>query len=445
MWGFVHTYSSGLVLHGYLTIHPDMHTNFTPVRPPKLSWDIFCQVIDNYGDIGVCWRLCADLAQRGHLVRLWVDDASALRWMAPGALSGTTPNITVHDWTTASQSDRLNAMTMADVWIEAFGCRIPDDFVQYWVKQVQADTPQRKPPHWINLEYLSAESYVEHSHGLQSPVMQGPAKGWIKHFYYPGFSHKTGGLLREPELSAKRQHFDRNRWLGNLGIEFGEIQETIISLFCYEPPALKDYLTHLQDGPQRTRLLVTAGRSTSWVLTCLKAQATPKWPEPIQAQLTALERTPTAEPRHISLGALTLSFLPSLTQTDFDHLLWSCDFNLVRGEDSLVRAIWAGVPFLWQIYEQEDLVHAEKLNAYLRMTQAPSSLANAHLWWNNLDMSLSQGEASEGHRLLTHYAAGERWKNWIQTFLERMQSQEDLVTGLLRFILKTSKMKGFAE
>ena len=48
------------------------------------SWDIFCKVIDNYGDMGVCWRLAADLASRAHRVRLWVDDLAALSWMAPG-------------------------------------------------------------------------------------------------------------------------------------------------------------------------------------------------------------------------------------------------------------------------------------------------------------------------------------------------------------------------
>ena len=49
-----------------------------------MLWDIFCKVIDNHGDIGVCWRLATQLAARGHEVRLWVDDAAALDWMAPG-------------------------------------------------------------------------------------------------------------------------------------------------------------------------------------------------------------------------------------------------------------------------------------------------------------------------------------------------------------------------
>jgi uncharacterized repeat protein (TIGR03837 family) len=305
---------------------------------------------------------------------------------------------------------------------------------------VHARKPEPTPPHWINLEYLSAESYVERSHGLPSPVMQGPAQGWIKYFYYPGFTHKTGGLIRETELSARRQRFDRSRWLADLGIPVGAHQETMISLFCYEPPALKDFLTHLQRGPQRSRLLVTAGRSTSWSLTCIQSQKNPNWPEEVHAQLSALECTPAAGPAHISLGALTLSFLPSLTQIDFDHLLWSCDFNLVRGEDSLVRAIWAGVPFLWQIYEQSDMAHAYKLDAYLKMVQAPPSLAHAHLWWNQLDKGSGPLDADEGLRFLADYATGEHWINWIKALIERLKTQEDLVTGLIRFIHKTSKI-----
>jgi len=53
-----------------------------------MQWDLFCRVIDNFGDIGVCWRLAADLAGRGEAVRLWTDDAGALAWMAPQGAPG---------------------------------------------------------------------------------------------------------------------------------------------------------------------------------------------------------------------------------------------------------------------------------------------------------------------------------------------------------------------
>ncbi len=40
-----------------------------------ITCDIFCAVVDNYGDIGVCWRLARQLAhEHGMTVRLWVDD-----------------------------------------------------------------------------------------------------------------------------------------------------------------------------------------------------------------------------------------------------------------------------------------------------------------------------------------------------------------------------------
>ena len=79
--------------------------------------------------------------------------------------------------------------------------------------------------------------------------------------------------------------------------------------------------------------------------------------------------------------------MPALDQRDFDHLLWASDCNLVRGEDSLVRAIWAGKPFVWQIYPQDDDAHHAKLEAFLDMAQAPASLRQFHRVWNGLESS----------------------------------------------------------
>ena len=65
-------------------------------------WDVFCRVIDNHGDLGVCVRLARQLAQRGIQVRLWVDDARALTWMAPDLAQGTDAGVRVVDWSAAS-------------------------------------------------------------------------------------------------------------------------------------------------------------------------------------------------------------------------------------------------------------------------------------------------------------------------------------------------------
>ncbi|MEI7538648.1 MAG: elongation factor P maturation arginine rhamnosyltransferase EarP, partial [Comamonadaceae bacterium] len=207
-------------------------------------WDIFCRVIDNYGDVGVCWRLAADLAARGEQVRLWLDDASALAWMAPGG----TPGVSVRQWNEALSPTGLPA---GDVLIEAFGCEVDAGFLA------------GHDGVWLNLEYLSAEAYVEPCHGLPSPVLSGPGAGLRKYFFYPGFTPATGGLLREPGLAARQAAFDREAWLRRLAIHFQG--ERLISLFCYEPAALQSLLEQLAAAEQPTRLLVTPGRATAAV------------------------------------------------------------------------------------------------------------------------------------------------------------------------------------
>ena len=293
-----------------------------------MTWDLFCRVVDNFGDIGVAWRLARDLAGRGEHVRLWTDDASALAWMAPGGCPGV--EVGVFD----------AAGVPGDVVVEAFGCNPPPAFV--------AAMPMR-PVLWINLEYLSAESYVERSHGLPSPQPNGLTK-W---FFFPGFTPRTGGLLREPGLAAARAAFDRQAWLTGLGLRL-QPGERVVTLFCYENDNIPDLLHSLAAQP--TLLLLTPGFAQAQVRT--QAHALP--------------------------AALRLAALPWLDQPGFDRLLWAADLNFVRGEDSLVRALWAGVPFVWQIYPQHDGVHAAKLQALLdRLPPVPGLAA---LWqaWNGL-------------------------------------------------------------
>jgi hypothetical protein len=180
-----------------------------PTAPssPLLLWDLFCQVIDNHGDLGVCWRLAAQLAARGQRVRLWVDDARALAWMAPGAVEGHLAGIQVLPWTRPFHAgmppEAMAQLPRADVWIEAFGCEIASEFIALQRHSTLGNGQNRSiDPVWINLEYLSAEPYVERCHGLPSPVMHGPGQGLTRHFFYPGFTPRTGGLLREPDLAG---------------------------------------------------------------------------------------------------------------------------------------------------------------------------------------------------------------------------------------------------
>ena len=340
-----------------------------------MRWDIFCRVIDNHGDAGVCWRVAAELAARGQQVRLWMDDPSPLQWMAPGG----APGVEVVAWTEPARD-----AAPGDVVVEAFGCDPPAAFVA----RMAAAQPA---PAWLNLEYLSAEGYVERSHGLPSPVMQGPGAGLTKHFFYPGFTARTGGLLREQDLPGRRAAFDRGAWLRQWGIDADGDQ--VISLFCYEPAALASLLEQLAAGSRRTHLLVTDGRAAGAV-----------------RALGARSR-----------GKLHLHELPRLTQREYDHLLWSCDLNFVRGEDSFVRGLLAGVPSVWQIYPQDDAAHHAKLDAFIRWLQPPPGLRDFLLAWNGVtDAPLPPLDVPG-------------WGPAARAAFDRAQALPELCTELLRF------------
>ena len=355
-----------------------------------MRWDIFCKVIDNWGDIGVCWRLACDLAARAETVRLWVDDPSALAWMAPDGCAG----VSVVPWADARAVATAAAEPAPDSLVEAFGCAPAPDLIARFAQRAGAGGPKGT---WINLEYLSAETYVERLHRLPSPVFKGPGAGLTKHFFYPGFTPATGGLLREPGLDRRRAVFDRAAWLAQRGIDWQG--ERLVALFSYEPPVLGALLAQLESAPQRTRLLVTAGRA---------AQALPPGPE--------------------QRGALSISWLPAMPQAEFDHLLWSCALNFVRGEDSLVRALWAGEPFVWQIYPQDDDVHHVKLEALLDWLGAPGSLRRFHRIWNGIDT---------GALPVLDEALLADWRRTVQAARTRLLAQDDLVTQLQRFVGQT--------
>ncbi len=349
--------------------HPSGHN-------PPLTWDIFCHVVDNWGDLGVCWRLATQLAARGQKIRLWVDDPAPLAWMAPDTdVPHTT--IEVHDWPRTRADAPPPQVPPGDVLIEAFGCDIPTP----WVAALQPTAGV-----WINLEYLSAESYVERCHGLPSPVLSGPLAGRQKWFFYPGFTPKTGGLLgpdTPPEQAKPAENTEPAPEIHR--------QAPQIALFCYEPPALAELLQ--QPALAEAHWRVAAGRSQQ-----------------------AFERV-----RHHLPATARYQNLPHLSQIAFDRLLRETDVNFVRGEDSLVRALWAGKPLVWHIYPQVDNAHHDKLEAFLDWLEAPPGWRDFHRVWNGLT-----------HAPLPplHWCD---WRDCAAAARQRLLAQNDLATQLLGF------------
>ncbi len=326
-----------------------------------VSLALFCKVVDNFGDIGICWRLARQLhAEHGIDVTLWVDDLLSFARLCPdldcGAALQQVGGVTVRHW--RGQGGAFAPAEVADIVIEFFACDIPPGYIE----AMAARTPR---PVWLNLEGLSAEEWVEGCHGL--PSMH-PRLPLTKHFFFPGFTTKTGGLLRESTLDQQRAQFQADpaamaAFLAQYGVSATEAAATRVSLFCYPHAPLSALFEAWEQGGAATTCLVPHGVAADAAGAFLGAPA-----------LAGAVRT---------RGMLTLRVIPFVAQPDYDRLLWACDLNLVRGEDSFVRAQWAGRPFIWHIYPQDENLHHKKLRAFLQRYAAPgASLAPLSLRWN---------------------------------------------------------------
>ncbi|MBI4189820.1 MAG: elongation factor P maturation arginine rhamnosyltransferase EarP [Betaproteobacteria bacterium] len=304
------------------------------------TWDIFCSVVDNYGDIGVCWRLARQLSSEpGHSVRLWVDNLESFRRLCPAVDPAQAlqriKGVEVRRW-----GATFPRAEPADIVVEGFGARLPDA----WLEAMAARLPH---PVWINLEYLSAESWVEGCHGLPSPH---PSLPLVKHFFFPGFTAATGGLLMEDGLARTRDAFQGDpaalaAFWRSLGLASPGDSALRVSLFCYRNAALAALVEAWSCDPSPVVCIVPEGTALT--------------------QLSHIAGRRIEPGSRIKLGGLSIAAIPFLDLEQYDRLLWACDFNWVRGEDSFVRAQLAARPLVWQAYPQQEGAHLRKTSAFL--------------------------------------------------------------------------------
>ena len=392
------------------------------------SWDLFCRVVDNYGDIGVCWRLARQLVQEhGHTVRLWVDDLRSFEKLSPAvdvkAEAQRVSGVDIRHWGDDAQTAELLAADAHpvphDVVIGAFACPTPEPMLQRMAEQAS----QGAAPVWINLEYLSAENWVAEHHAMQSPHPRLPL---VKYFFFPGFARNTGGVLRESHLGAQRTTFEASPaahqalWhrLGVDDLMRAKPDALRVSLFAYANPALPTLVAQWEASPQPVICLVPEGLAAAQIAELLgnasAAKTGARW----------------------TRGSLTVAVVPFVPQEHYDPLLWACDINFVRGEDSFVRAQWALRPFVWHIYPQSDDVHLIKLDAFLtRYTPALAegdANALAAFWhaWNGAPASLNWADFA---------AIASRLRTRAVTWEQGLMQLGDLAANLVAFCEKQVK------
>ncbi len=386
-----------------------MHATEINTHLTAKSLALFCKVVDNFGDIGICWRMAKQLqSEHGIAVTLWVDDLRSFQRICPAVntdvLIQEIAGVTVRHW--HDQQGIFTAADIADIVIEFFACDIPPGYIQ-----AMAQCEPR--PVWLNLEGLTAEEWVEGCHTLPSPH---PSFSLTKHFFFPGFNHETGGLLREASLDQERSTFlsaplAKTEFLLQLGLTQAEINSTKVSLFCYPHAPVAELLKVWQEAHAPITCLVPEG---------VAATAT----ETFFGKTARAGDSATQE-------ALTLRILPFIPQADYDKLLWACDINFVRGEDSFVRAQWANKPFIWHIYPQDENLHHKKLNAFLKVcSSCTTSVAALSHAWNGVSNS-----SQDWPQLWQNFEAEQAAIAQLATdWQEKMQENGDMTSNLLKFV-----------
>ncbi len=229
---------------------------------------------------------------------------------------------------------------------EAFGCEIPDFIMKkaYYQSKIL-----------INLEYLSAEEWVEGYHLKESLLPEGNLK---KYFYMPGFTEKTGGVIINSNtiINSIKSKEDRVLIINNLLSSFAPKliynNNTILgSIFTY----LRNFKTLVESAVNINKefiFFIFGSKSNDGMMQTLKDMD-----------------YKTIDVNRILYKNIHIIFIPFLSQQQYDSLLYCTDFNIVRGEDSLVRAILAEKPFIWNAYLQDNKYQKVKVDAFCRMIQ----------------------------------------------------------------------------
>ena len=280
------------------------------------SIDIFCQVIDNYGDVGVAYRLAREFKRvyPNKKLRFVINQIEELNLIRKS-----------EDIEIILYKDISKIENSADLIIESFGCEIPKEYMDKALKNVKLI---------INLEYFSAEKWVDDFH-LQESFLGGNLK---KFFFIPGLSEKSGGILLDNEFLERKKKVEANKeyYLEKFGIK--EKYDLIGSVFSYE----KNFDSLIEELKKLNKKVIL---------------------------LILSEKTQKNFIKYFDNGnnydKIKFVKLPFFTYDKYEELLALCDFNLVRGEDSFVRALLLGKPFLWHIYPQDENTHIKKLESFL--------------------------------------------------------------------------------
>lgn len=382
------------------------------------TYNIFCKVIDNYGDFGICFRLAKQLVSEYHKkVILWVDNEIILQKFLlvnnkeiQQINSKYNQNLMFKVWTKLNIINSLNNSKNINnsIIIEAFCCDLDCELLDY-INKENSNTII------ISLDYLGLEKWILDCHLL--PSFLSNYKYIKKYFFFPSYLQNSGGLICENYI--KHKNFFQNLVEKNQNFN----QTFKISLFFYQQP----------------QLLLTFINAINYLATQHNINIEINFCDLSNENINIIQN-------YNFCSLVKCNFIHFLSQNDYDTLLQNCHINFVRGEDSLIRSFWSNNLFIWQIYPQENNLHLQKLNDFLNFyfsitnfdTNLQTNLQNLFLFWNKNNYNYYQN--SKNNTIFFADLLANIIKNYDNIFSKNqswtkfLQQQNSLCQNLVNFV-----------
>lgn len=362
---------------------------------------VLCKVVDNFGDIGVVWRLCCQLSNQikkenfTSKINLIVDDLASFNKICNSVDSNKSfqivENINIFNWNDEklcydefSKNDGENL----SVILEVFQCGRP-----LWMEKILFEEKLNRTVQIIMIDYLTAEKYAEDFHCLQSLTRSSKVQ---KVNFMPGFTNKTGGLI----IDSEWEHFCDYK------------NNKTLLCFTYD---------------RNWDALANACKKSNYIEKVLIAPG--KGFESLKKSFYS---------NFIKDSNLKIEELSFMNQNEWDKMLKNCGVLFIRGEESMSRACLSGIPFVWHAYPQSDEYQLIKVRALLERMSVHFKCEDFKIIekvWILINSAESEVEQEVFEKaILDFFDNAEKLVYGFREFALDLRKNGDLCSNLMTFI-----------
>lgn len=362
---------------------------------------VLCKVVDNFGDIGVVWRLCCQLSNQikkenlTSKINLIVDDLASFNKICNSVDSNKSfqivENINIFNWNDEklcydefSKNDGENL----SVILEVFQCGRPS-----WMEKILFEEKLNRTVQIIMIDYLTAEKYAEDFHCLQSLTRSSKVQ---KVNFMPGFTNKTGGLIIDSEWEQLCDYKNNK------------------TLLCFTYDRNWDALANAcKKSNYIEKVLIAPGKGYDSLKKSFYSN-------------------------FIKDSNLKIEELSFMNQNEWDKMLKNCGVLFIRGEESMSRACLSGIPFVWHAYPQSDEYQLIKVRALLERMSVHFSVEDFKIIekvWILINSAESEVEQEVFEKaILDFFDNAEKLVYGFREFALDLRKNGDLCSNLMTFI-----------